>query len=290
MDISIQSAGQIQPVKREFREYTPKEKSAWAKQNAAENAKYLSDYLGFEVSPRLPFVLLQAAFDVVNSVRDRSRLGVHICQRADHYVNTVKVLATAIVHYDLAANLVGTRDRVSGALERCENSLFADLLKLPSRTVDNCIYSLKRSGLYLSFEQREEKDGEPGVYRGVASIKRLNMTLFEILGLGSQASIQRGKAKQRQQLKKVQRTPAEVAFEEYKQCDDKVRERRNQQRADAKAKKQSQLAVAQSKNRTKDILAYVDQGMTYQEACDLVKSQSALDVIPLQDPLDDIPY
>lgn len=281
MDMSIKAAGQIQPVKREFREYTPQEKSAWAKQNAAENAKYLSDYLGFEVSPRLPFVLLQAAFDVVNSVRDRSRLGVHICQRADHYVNTVKVLATAILHYDLAANLVGTRDRVSGALKRCENSLFADLLKLPSRTVDNCIYSLKRSGLYLSFEQREEKDGEPGVYRGVASIKRLNMTLFEILGLGSQASIQRGKAKQRQQLKKVQRTPAEIAFSEYRQCDDKVRERRNQQRQAAKERRQSALSQAQSKNRTADVLAALDAGMTLDD----IKRQYSQD-----DPLDDIPY
>ncbi|WP_035017056.1 hypothetical protein, partial [Enterovibrio norvegicus] len=196
----------------EFTPYTAAQTSAWAKQNAADNAKYISDFLGFPVSPRLPFVLLQAARDVCAAATDPKKFITRLCQRGDHYVNCIKVLATAIVHYDLAANLVATRDP-RGALQRCENDLFTARLGMAPRTVDNVIASLKEAGLYLSFEQREHtKEG----HRGRASIKRLNIGLFNWLGLGREASIQRANAKQRQDIKKVTKTPTDAALDSYR--------------------------------------------------------------------------
>lgn len=261
-----------------FSPYTQEQKRAWAKQHATENAQMLTKFLGYEVNSRLPYVLLQAASDVIRSITDRSKLKTRIC-RADHYVNTMKVLATAILHYDLAANLVAIRDG-AGKLKRCENSLFADKLDMPTRTVDNCIYSLKRSGLYLSFEQREEKESEEGkAYRGIASIKRLNSVLFEMLGLGKFVSVQRAKAKERAQMRKLSKTPIEQKLDEYKKADDKVREKRNKQREEAAAKRKSVLAKAQANNRTQDILAALDRGEDYTQ----IKAQ-------YEPPLDDIPY
>ncbi|HIF9551109.1 TPA: hypothetical protein ACX6S2_003433 [Photobacterium damselae] len=251
-----------------FVAYTAEQKKAWAKNRASKNAELLSQVLGFHVNERLPHVLLQAAADVICSIANRNILNTHICDRADHYVNTMKVLATAILHYDLASNLVGTRDK-SGQLDRCENSLFVDLLQMPSRTVDNCIYSLKRSGLYLSFEQREERDSETGVvYRGVASIKRLNMVLFEKLGLGKFVSIQRAKAKQRIQMKRYQQTPAEKMLSDYRKTDDKVRERRNKQRSAAAERRRCALSSCQKQNRTQAILELMSTGLGYNEIKD----------------------
>lgn len=289
MNASIQAAATIQSKKAEFREYTAQEKRDWAKKNAQDNAKYLSDYLGFDVNPRIPFVLLQAARDVISTKDGKSRLPAKICLRLDHYKNAIKVLAVAILNYDLANNLVATRD-ANNRTQRCDNGLFANLLNMPSRTVDNCIYSLKRSGLYLSFEQYEKENDELGnvSFKGVASIKRLNMALFEMLGLGKEASIQRNKAKQRAQIKQYTKTPAQVKFDEYKACDDKVRAKRNKQRADAKLRKQGVLSIAQSKNRTQDILALIEQGYSHQDAVALIKMQSALESTP--DDLLDIPY
>ena len=207
----------------DFREYSQQEKIAWAKEKATENANYLSSNLGYVVSDRLPYVLLQAATEVLQSIHNRKKLKTRICDRADHYANTMKVLATAILHYDLASNLVGVRDRVTHKLERCDNKLFADRLNMPSRTVDNCIYSLKRAGLYLSFEQREEKETDVGrVYRGVASIKRLNMVIFEMLGLGQFVTVQRAKAKQRKQIKQLEKTPEQEQLDSYRKADDNI--------------------------------------------------------------------
>ncbi|OCH31795.1 hypothetical protein A6E13_16360 [Aliivibrio fischeri] len=263
-----------------FTPYTADQKRKYAVSNAVENAKLLSSFLGYEVNNRLPFVLLQAASDVIRSISDRTKLKTRICFRADHYANTMKVLAIAILHYDLASNLVGVRDQKTGKLERCENNLFAEKLDMPPRTVDNCVYTLKRSGLYLSFEQREEKETETGLgYRGVASIKRLNMVLFEMLGLGGFVSVQRAKAKQRQQLKRLQRTPAQDMLDDYRRADDKVRAKRNKQRADAKLKKQSLLAQAQSGNRTLDIIDALERGETLEQI------KAAYNA-----PVDDIPY
>ncbi|HCH5589180.1 TPA: hypothetical protein NKZ51_004533 [Vibrio parahaemolyticus] len=273
------SASTVDAAGSGFTPYTQEQKRAWAKQHATENAQMLTKFLGYEVNSRLPYVLLQAASDVIRSITDRSKLKTRIC-RADHYVNTMKVLATAILHYDLAANLVAVRDRATGKLERCENTLFADKLSMPARTVDNCIYSLKRSGLYLSFEQREEKESEDGkAYRGIASIKRLNSVLFEMLGLGGFLSVQRARAKERAQMKRLRKTPIEEKLEEYRQTDDKVRDKRNQQRADAAAKRKSALAQAQANNRTKDILAALERGEDYEH----IKAQ-------YEPPIDDIPY
>ncbi|HHJ3234268.1 TPA: hypothetical protein ACQJO1_004675 [Vibrio parahaemolyticus] len=263
-----------------FTPYTQEQKRAWAKKNATENAQMLTKFLGYEVNSRLPYVLLQAASDVIRSITDRSKLKTRICFRADHYVNTMKVLATAILHYDLAANLVAIRDKATGQLERCENSFFADKLSMPSRTVDNCVYTLKRSGLYLSFEQREEKEEDDRkVYRGIASIKRINSVLFEMLGLGRFVSVQRAKAKERAQMNRLRRTPIEEKLDEYRKTDDQVREKRNKQREEAAAKRKSALAQAQANNRTQDILAALERGEDYTQ----IRAQ-------YEPPIDDIPY
>ena len=263
-----------------FTPYTQEQKRAWAKKNATENAQMLTKFLGYEVNSRLPYVLLQAASDVIRSITDRSKLKTRICFRADHYVNTMKVLATAILHYDLAANLVAIRDKATGQLERCENSFFADKLSMPSRTVDNCVYTLKRSGLYLSFEQREEKEEDDRkVYRGIASIKRINSVLFEMLGLGRFVSVQRAKAKERAQMNRLRRTPIEERLDEYRKTDDQVREKRNKQREEAAAKRKSVLAQAQANNRTQDILAALERGEGYTQ----IRAQ-------YEPPIDDIPY
>lgn len=274
----------------EFKPYTSEEKTAWAKQNAAKNAQFLSDQLGFDVNPRIPFVLLQAAADVISTKDGKSRLPAKICSRLDHYQNTIKVLAVAILKYDLANNLVATRDE-NNRMKRCDNGVFANLLNMPSRTVDNCIASLKGCGLYLSFEQREKELDEQGQiigFKGLASIKRLNMALFEMLGLGKAASVQRNKAKQRAEVKKHAKTPAQVKLDDYKACNDKLRAKREQQRADAKLLKQNKLSVAQSKNRTQDILALIEQGYSHQDAVAAIKMQSSLDAT--FDDLLDIPY
>ncbi|MFD2178508.1 hypothetical protein [Veronia pacifica] len=206
---------------------------------AEDNASHLSACLGFTVSPRLPFVLLQAARSVVDSMADRSRLGVRICQRADHYCNVARVLATAILHYDLAANLVAVRDS-AGVLKRCENSLFAQLLNMPPRTVDNAIYSLKRSGLYLSVEQRTVSREQPAAVRGSASIKRLNMYLFDLLGLGRWASVQRNKARQRVEHKRLSSRQGSPSLESYRRTDDSLRAKRNRQREQARLRRLSE--------------------------------------------------
>lgn len=276
--------------KSKFTPYTTQEKNDWAKKNAAKNAQFLSEQLGFEVNPRIPFVLLQAATDVISTKDGKSRLPAKICLRLDHYKNSIKVLAVAILNYDLASNLVATRD-VNNRIKLCDNGLFANLLNMPTRTVDNCISSLKGCGLYLSFEQREKEYDEFGKiigFKGLASIKRLNMALFEMLGLGNEASIQRNKAKQRAEIKKHAKTPIQVKLDEYTACDEKLRAKRAKQRADAKLRTQSKLAVAQSKNRTQDILALIDQGYSHKEAIDTIKLQSSLE--STFDDLLDIPY
>lgn len=280
----------------EFRDYSQQEKTAWAKKNAEENAKYLSSSLGYDVSERLPYVLLQAATEVLQSIQNRSKLKTRICDRADHYANTMKVLATAILHYDLASNLVGVRDRVTHKLERCENSLFADRLNMPSRTVDNCIYSLKRAGLYLSFEQREEKDSDVGpVYRGVASIKRLNMVIFEMLGLGQFVTVQRAKAKQRKQIKQLEKTPEQEQLDSYRKVDDKVRDKRNKQRSHAKFERVTKpitemLTSLQSQNRTEETLTLLNQGFSHAEIKALYKSRELESAPGPVDDCADIPY
>lgn len=257
-----------------YREFSGQEKSAWAKQQAADNAAKLTQTLGFEVNPRLPFVLLDAANQVCESLTDRTKFVTRLCRRGDHFENSIKVLATAILHYDLAANLVGTRR--AGQLHRSENTLFSDLLKMAPRTVDNAIYTLKRAGLYLSFEQREAtEDG----YRGRASIKRLNMALFNLLGLGKFASIQRNLAKQRAEVKKITQTPAEKALGDYRKTDDAVREKRDTARAEAARQRAEALRQQQAGNRTQAILAALDAG----EDLDTVKAQFSA-------PVDDIPY
>ncbi|PMN73140.1 hypothetical protein [Enterovibrio norvegicus] len=254
-----QTVPALVPATPEFREYTAAEKSTWAKKNAADNAKYISDFLGFPVSPRLPFVLLQAARDVCAAATDPKKFITRLCQRGDHYQNCIKVLATAIVHYDLAANLVATRDKM-GKLQRCENDLFTDRLGMAPRTVDNVIATIKEAGLYLSFEQREStKEG----HRGRASIKRLNMGLFNWLGLGREASVQRANAKQRQDIKKVTKTPTDVVLDSYRTTAETVRVKRVNQRAEAAtARRVAALADAQKSNRTAETLALLEQGMT----------------------------
>ncbi|MCC3798276.1 hypothetical protein ACXHQB_23635 [Vibrio parahaemolyticus] len=280
----------------EFREYTQEEKIAWAKKTAAENAKFLTENLGYEVNERLPYVLLQAATLVVKSISKRSILKTRICDRSDHYANTMKVLATAILHYDLASNLVGLRNKITHKLERCENSIFAERLRMAPRTVDNCIYTLKRSGLYLSFEQREEKDTDIGgrVYRGVASIKRLNMVIFEMLGLGQFVQVQRAKAKQRKQIKQLAKTPEQEMLDSYRKVDDKVREKRNKQRAKAKFERitkplSEMLASLQARNRTRDTLNLLAQGLSHDDIKALYKKRQADDDASV-DGCEDIPY
>lgn len=270
----------------EYVEYTSEQKRQWAKAKATENAQFLSKFLGYQVNDRLPYVLLQVASDLARSVRDRSMIKTRICDRADHYLNSMKVLSVAVLHYDLASNLVGVRDRKTGKLNRCENSLFADLLNMPSRTVDNVIYSLKRSGLYLSIEQREVKETESGEtdYRGVASIKRINMVLFERLGFGQLFSVQRAKAKQRAELKRLQKTPAEEQIEAYRKADDKLREKRNAGREAGRAKRESALESQQKQNRTQEVLKAMEQGQSYAQIKAKFSDQSD------PDPCVDIPY
>ncbi|CAK1748622.1 conserved hypothetical protein [Vibrio crassostreae] len=280
----------------DFREYSQQEKIAWAKEKATENANYLSSNLGYVVSDRLPYVLLQAATEVLQSIHNRKKLKTRICDRADHYANTMKVLATAILHYDLASNLVGVRDRVTHKLERCDNKLFADRLNMPSRTVDNCIYSLKRAGLYLSFEQREEKETDVGrVYRGVASIKRLNMVIFEMLGLGQFVTVQRAKAKQRKQIKQLEKTPEQEQLDSYRKADDNIRDKRNKQRGRAKFERETNplskmLSSLQSQNRTEETLNLLNQGFSHAEIKALYKSREVgINPGPVDD-CPDIPY
>ncbi|MCG6438079.1 hypothetical protein, partial [Vibrio parahaemolyticus] len=95
----------------EYVVYTADQKRKWARAKAADNAQFLSKFLGYQVSDRLPYVLLQVASDVARSVEDRAILKTRICDRSDHYLNSMKVLAVAVLHYDMASNLVGTRDR-----------------------------------------------------------------------------------------------------------------------------------------------------------------------------------
>lgn len=276
--------GAISP---DYVEYTSEQKRQWAKEKAAGNAQLLTEFLGYPVNERLPYLLLQVASDLARSVTDRSIIKTRICDRADHYLNSMKVLATAVLHYDLAANLVGTRDRKTGHLARCENSLFADLLNMPARTVDNVIYSLKRSGLYLSIEQREEKDPDESgerVYRGVASIKRINMVLFERLGFGQLFSVQRAKAKQRAEIKRLQKTPAEEMIESYRKADDKLRDKRNAGREAGRKRRQAAVQAQQQPNRTQDILQALEQGKSYEQ----LKADFSGDTDP--DPCADIPY
>lgn len=256
----------------EWREYTQEEKRAWSKKKASENAAYLSEFLGYSVSDRLPFVLLQAARSVCESIQSGRRLIRAF--RADHRLNAARVLACAILHYDLAANLVATRD-ANGKLSRCDNTLFADKLNLPRRTVDNAIYTLKRSGLYLSFERREQvESGERrGGWRGLASIKRLNMAIFELLGLGHMASVQRNKAKQRAEIKKMRRTDEERVLDDYRRTDDKLREKRNLQR------QKGAMSRTFQPSRTQAQLEALERGESYES----LKQAYA-------DPADDIPY
>ncbi|EGR0666932.1 hypothetical protein E2J97_16910 [Vibrio cholerae] len=276
MNLSIKTAFNASDVPdKGYQPYTAAQKSQWARDNAKENAQFLTQKLGFEVSDRLPFILLQAAADVLRSIQDRKILKTKICHRSEHYANAMKVLAVALLHYDLAANLVATRDKTTRKLIRCENSLYSQLLGMASRTVDNAIYTLKRSGFYLSFEQREEKEGE---WRGSASIKRINAALFEMLGLGQLASAQRAKAKQRVELRRLQKTPIEQQFDEYRRADDKVREKRNKQRAEGRKRRLAALNAQQSQNRTSEILDAIASGMSPDEARRFFMQQDCPDI------------
>jgi hypothetical protein len=273
--------------KPEFTPYTTAQKTAWAKARASENAEHLSNFLGYPVYSGLPHVLLEGARRVSEAVTDRSILPVRICSRAEHYTSCIKLLCCAILNYDLASNLVGRRDQKTGIITRCDNNMFSELLGIKPRTLDNCIDSIKRSGLYLSFEQWESSEGENGqkIFRGIASIKRLNMTLFEMLGLGKLCSVQRAKAKQRAQLKKLQQTPAERSLNSYKTTDQKVRAKRKAQR-DAKAiQRAAALQNGQSQNRTEQILEYMNAnpGTTLDQARSLFLGL-------LHDEAPDIPY
>ena len=290
------SATRAKALDSEFRDYTREEKKSWAKKKATENAEFLTSSLGYKVSDRLPYVLLQAATLVVESISNRKILKTRICDRSDHYGNTMKVLATAILHYDLASNLVGLRNKITHKLKRCDNSIFSECLDMPSRTVDNCIYTLKRSGLYLSFEQREEKDSDTGrVYRGVASIKRLNMVIFDMLGLGQFVVAQRAKAKQRKQLKQLAKTPEQEQLDSYRDVDDKVRDKRNSQRAKAKFKRATKplsdsLSALQSRNRTQDTMNLLNQGLSYEDIKAMYKNKESTNPLDSPDSCTDIPY
>lgn len=279
----------------QFIEFTQAQKLEWSHKKASENIKFLSKFLNCGkkggINRNIPRVLLEAAARVAKSVKDRSILsGARICNRDDHYVNSIKVLCVAILNYDLAENLVGRREK--GVFTRCNNSLFANFLNMPSRTVDNCIYSLKRAGLYLSFELREKgektEDGKQK-WKGVHSIKRLNSTLFTMLGLGDMFAKEVVSKKIWVRTKARTVTPTEKSLNEYKKTDDRVREKRNAQRASAQARRdiaelklleekeeiapsiprkaeKRPLKDLQAENRTAALIALMAQGMTPDEA------------------------
>lgn len=270
-------------------EYTSTQKKEYAHKRANENCVYIAKFLGCDkksnrVSNKLPFVLLEAARLIAESVQSRTQSPLpRLCSRSDHYENAAKVLCVAVLNYDIAANLVAHRK--NGKVERCDNALFASILNMPSRTVDNAIATLKRAGLYLSVELREEKDELTSdgrqKYRAVNAIKRLNTSLFDILGLASMYATALTNKKTWTKANDRFLTPAETMMQKYKRDNALIQAKRKKGREEAKIKREIEKLEQsqQSYSNLEQQLRMHELGMTREQ----IKASCKQD-------FDDIPY
>lgn len=242
-----------------FVEYTAEDKKKYAHKRANENCVYIAKFLGCDkksnrVSNKLPFVLLEAARLIAESVESRAKSALpRLCSRSDHYENTAKVLCVAVLNYDIAANLVARRK--NGKIERCDNALFSSILNMPSRTVDNAIATLKKAGLYLSVELREEKDeltpDGRQKYRAVNAIKRLNTALFDVLGLASQYEKELINKKEWVKNKARSLTTFDAKVEGYKRKIAQIQAKRKKGREEAKLNREiEKIESSQQSNPT----------------------------------------
>lgn len=288
------------PIRQTVWRGTKEEKRAYAIAKSAENAAILSKFLGFPVSEKMPGVLLNAAARIAQSVSTRRYLA-DICTRRDHYNNCMKVLTCAIVHYDLARNCLALRNRETGKHDTCQNTIFARLDMAPS-TVDNCLATLKRAGIYLSIERCEPKlIDNRWQKRAIASIKRINAAVFALFGLEKELERQQQSARDRRERRAP--TPCERMFRGFARTSQQISEKRAATRLRAKTRRAEALIAAEAEqlqaptqpsapNATQMILDLINAGMTPDQA--RAQIAAATKPVPMafdfDDPLTDIPY
>lgn len=264
---------------------------------ARANASYLSEFLGFEViDTKHPYALLESAARCAMTVTDPERFSRLFPARVDHYRNCIKILCCWLLHLDLATNTVLARDAESNAVVPAGNSLALNKLAMKQSTLDGCVSTLKRAGLYLSNERFKYTvcPAEGLVFKGKHSIKRVFIGLFDLLGTTEFVTKAIKRAKDQAIIRKHQRMHSERQQPHvdpnfgYKAANRK----RSQTRAERRALAAAERAASREKKRIEPSGCGISRTQLQLEM--LAKGYSKAEIKAHLDgdklPIDDIPY
>ncbi|MFL7036471.1 hypothetical protein BCS71_25750 [Vibrio lentus] len=260
-----------------------------------ENINVINDFLGTDFG-RKTSVQMRYVRRVIDSCLANERPFPNSqYMRVDGYTNAIKVHCVSVMCLDLATNTVVGFDKTAGGLVPAGNSLFVNMLNMPSRTVDEAVATLKRMGVYLSNERYKYTIDELGqkIFEGAHSIKRVCMGVFKVFDLDEAltkaVNIAKAKLKQSQEskAKTAAMTKTKTNLDgSYAAANAKISSNRSLKRAKAVQKKKlGSLHAFKPSRMTSNTQAQLDaiaSGATFEE----VRGQFA----PQVDNCDDIPH
>lgn len=179
-----------------------------------ENINVINDFLGTDFG-RKTSVQMRYVRRVIDSCLANERPFPNSqYMRIDGYTNAIKVHCVSVMCLDLATNTVVGFDKAAGGLVPAGNSLFANMLNMPRRTVDEAVATLKRMGVYLSNERYKYTLDNFGqkVFEGAHSIKRVCLGVFKVFDLDEalNKAVNSAKAKLQQSQASKAKTAAMV--------------------------------------------------------------------------------
>lgn len=179
-----------------------------------ENINVINDFLGTDFG-RKTSVQMRYVRRVIDSCLANERPFPNSqYMRIDGYTNAIKVHCVSVMCLDLATNTVVGFDKTVGGLVPAGNSLFANMLNMPRRTVDEAVATLKRMGVYLSNERYKYTLDNFGqkVFEGAHSIKRVCLGVFKVFDLDEalNKAVNSAKAKLQQSQASKAKTAAMV--------------------------------------------------------------------------------
>ena len=179
-----------------------------------ENINVINDFLGTDFG-RKTSVQMRYVRRVIDSCLANERPFPNSqYMRIDGYTNAIKVHCVSVMCLDLATNTVVGFDKTAGGLVPAGNSLFANMLNMPRRTVDEAVATLKRMGVYLSNERYKYTLDNFGhkVFEGAHSIKRVCLGVFKVFDLDEalNKAVNSAKAKLQQSQASKAKTAAMV--------------------------------------------------------------------------------
>lgn len=262
-----------------------------------ENINVINDFLGTDFG-RKTSVQMRYVRRVIDSFLANERPFPNSqYMRIDGYRNAIKVHCVSVMCLDLATNTVVGFDKKTGGLVPAGNSLFSNLLNMPSRTVDEAVAALKRMGVYLSNERFKYTIDELGnkIFEGAHSIKRVCLGVFKLFDLDealgkavktAKAKLQQSRADKSKNAAREQSNGVIRLDGSYEKANAKIGLNRNLKRSKAvQSRKLSALHQFKTSRMTSNTQAQLDaiaNGATFED----VRGQFS----PQVDNCDDIPH